>query len=406
MRPLFLALTLALSLPVGLLTAPPAHAEAVTLDASTRTAEAASPALAALEAALEAARARALAAGAWTNPSLVSQVQLSTNPDANMVTLGFRQPLDFRRLAQQRREAAEEEIASLALTRTRTRQQVRHQARSAYVSLWLARAALAQHEALVAYAEAELARGRKRVAAGGLAGHDLVHVEFELARARLERQSAAHAAARARVRLNFLWGRPAEAAIEQPPAPTTLPPLAPLAAWVAEGQAQRTELAQSVIAARREERVARLAESLRFGEGDIDLEAGTTGRGDPTLYGAFGLPVPLWNTREHEAAAARAERARHEADRAATAQGVGQEIADAYLEAQQAAERHRMAASGLVPLAGHALEKAEARLRAGAARPAEVLEARQAVLEAESARLKALLDYHLAHARLELAAGR
>jgi cobalt-zinc-cadmium efflux system outer membrane protein len=406
MRPLAVALTLALSLPVGLAAAPPAHAEAITLDASTRTAEAASPALKALEAALEAARARALAAGAWTNPSLVSQVQLSTNPDANMVTLGFRQPLDFRRLAQQRREAAEEEIASLALTQTRTRQQVRHQARTAYVSLWLAQATVAQHDRAVAYAEAELARGRKRVAAGALAGHELVHVEFELARARLDRQSAAHDAARARVRLNFLWGRPAEAPIAQPPAPATLPPLAPLSDWLAEGQAQRTELAQAVIAARREERVARLAESLRFGEGDIDLEAGTTGRGDPTIYGAFGLPVPLWNTREHEAAAARAESARHEAERAATAQHVAQEIADAYLEVQQASERHRMAASGLVPLAGHALEKAEARLRAGAARPAEVIEARQAVLAAESARLKALLDYHLAHARLALAAGR
>jgi outer membrane protein TolC len=116
--------------------------------------------------------------------------------------------------------------------------------------------------------------------------------------------------------------------------------------------------------------------------------------------------VPVWNTREHEAAAARAEGARHAAERAATAQGVAQEIADAYLEVQQAAERHRMAASGLLPLAGHALDKAEARVRAGAGRPAEVLAARQAVLAAESARLNALLDYHLAHARLEWAAGR
>jgi cobalt-zinc-cadmium efflux system outer membrane protein len=403
---LFLALTLALSLSGGLAIAPPAQAAPITLETSARTAEAASPALKALDAALEAARARALAAGAWTNPSLVSQVQLSTNPDANMVTVGFRQPLDFRRLAQQRREAAEEEIASLELTRTRTRQQVHHQAKTAYVSLWLARARVAQHDRLVAYAEAELARGRRRVAAGALAGHELVHVEFELARARLDRQAVAHEADRARVRLNFLWGRAADAPIAQPPAPATLPTLSPLADWLAEGQAQRTELAQAVIAARREERVARLAESLRFGEGDIDLEAGTTGRGDPTIYGAFGLPVPVWNTREHEAAAARAEGARHEAERAATAQGVAQEIADAYLEVQQAAERHRMAASGLLPLAGHALEKAEARVRAGAGRPAEVLEARQAILDAESARLNALLDYHLAHARLEWAAGR
>lgn len=403
MRPLILALTLALSLTA---IAPPAQAAPITPETSAQTAEAASPALKALDAALEAARARALAAGAWTNPSLVSQVQLSTNPDANMVTVGFRQPLDFRRLAQQRRESAEEEIASLALTRTRTRQQVRHQAKAAYVSLWLAQATLAQHDRAVAYAEAELARGRKRVAAGGLAGHELVHVEFELARARLERQSAAHEADRARARLNFQWGRAPEAPVALPPAPTTLPPLPPLADWLAEGQAQRPELAQAVIAARREERVARLAESLRFGEGDIDLEAGTTGRGDPTIYGAFGLPVPVWNTREHEAAAARAEGARHAAERAATAQGIAQEIADAYLEVRQAAERHRMAASGLLPLAGHALEKAEARVKAGAARPAEVLEARQAVLAAESARLNALLDYHLAHARLEWAAGR
>ncbi|MNT75931.1 Outer membrane efflux protein [compost metagenome] len=116
--------------------------------------------------------------------------------------------------------------------------------------------------------------------------------------------------------------------------------------------------------------------------------------------------MPIWNTREHEAAAARAEATRHEAERAATAQRISQEIADAYMEAQQAAERHRLAVSGLVPLSGHALEKAEARVKAGAGRPAEVLAARQAQREAESARLRALLDYHLAVIRLELAAGR
>ncbi|MNS89599.1 Outer membrane efflux protein [compost metagenome] len=323
-----------------------------------------------------------------------------------MVTVGFRQPLDFRRLADQRRAAADEEVAGLELARRRAAQQVRHQATIAYWQLSLAEANRAQHDRLVAFAEGELARGRARVAAGGIAGHELVHVEFELARARLARQAAAHEAARARTRLNLLWGRDIEAAVALPPPPTTLKALPALADWLAEGRANRPEIGQAVIAARREARVARLAESLRFGEGEIDLEAGTTGRSDPTLYGAFALPVPIWNTREHEAAAARSEQARHEADRAAVAQAVAAEIADSYLETQQAAERFVAAETGLVPLAGHALEKAEARLKAGAGRPTELIEARRELMLAEAARLNALLDYHLAFARLELAAGR
>lgn len=394
------ALAVGLAASPVLAVAPLTQAEAAGLAAD------ASPSVRALARALDAAQARAMAAGAWPNPSVVSQVQLSTNPSNNMLTLGFRQPLDFRHLADQRRAHAQEDVEALRLQLERARRNVRYDAVSAYDALWLAQAILAQHDHLLGFLEGEYARNRKRVDAGAMAAHDLVHVEFELAQARLKRQSAQHDVERARARLNLLLGRAIDAPVTLPPVSTAMPALAPLPTWVAEAVAHRTEIGEAEVAVRREDRAARLAESLRFGEGEIDLEGGTAAVTDPMFYGAFGMPVPLWNTSAHDVAAARAESARYEATRAVIVQQVTQEVADAYLAVQHAAETYRSAVEVLGALADHDLERAEARVKAGVGVPTEIVQARQQQLEAASTRLKALLEYHLAYARLEQAAGR
>lgn len=401
-RPFLPALLLAL-----LLTARPALAAPTGLDQAAAAAVAASPALVAVDRALEAARARARAAGAWPNPSLVSQVQLSTNAANNMVTVGVRQPLDFRGLAAQRRAAAEEDVERLRLTHARLTRQVAQEARQAYLALAYDRARVAQHEARIRYVEQELARGKKRIELGALAPHELIHVEFELAQARQDRQQAAHEAARAETRLNLLWGRATATPVEL--VPLAEPPRdaeRPLQAWLTEAEGARLELQEAAIAARQEARAARLAESLRFGEGEIDLEGGTAANTEPLLYGSFALPVPLHNTRTDEAAAHQAEAARLEAERHVAWRAIAQEIADAHLATRQAAERLRTIDQGLLPLARHAVERAEARTKAGAASPEERLEARRELDEATAARNQALITYHQARLRLEAAVGR
>ncbi|MEB3329439.1 MAG: TolC family protein [Candidatus Sericytochromatia bacterium] len=394
----------------GLLPPGPAVAAEPPLTASAAAERAvrASGAVRALERAVEAARARARAAGAWPNPAVVSQYQLSTDPGNHMLTVGVRQPLDFRGLARQRQEAAEDGALAIAAELTATRRQVAYQARRAYVSLWLALATVRGHEADQRYLRDELARGKRRVAAGALAAHELIHTEFELALAHQRWVQAGHDAERARDRLNVLFGSPVATPIPMPPVALAAPaPEGDLATWVAEARRQRAEPLQAELGARQERRSARLAESLRFGEGELDLEGGTAGPyGAPMLYSAFSLPVPLWNDHAAEAAAHEAEAARQEAQRAAAEATIAAEVTDAWLETRQAAARVEEVARGPLALAGHALEKARARLAAGAGSPVEVLEARQQQREAETSHLQALLAYHLARLRLEEAAGR
>jgi outer membrane protein TolC len=205
-----------------------------------------------------------------------------------------------------------------------------------------------------------------------------------------------------------MWGLPVGAPIALAPRPAAPPQaLAPLEAWVAEARARRLELAEAATAIRREVHAANLAEALRFGEGELDLQGGTIGRDDsPLAYGAFALPVPLWRDPVTGAAAARADAARLEAERAALGRAIELEVADAYLGCRQAAERLRTCDEVLVPLAGHGLERALLRVRAGAATGVEVLEARKQQLDAQNAELEARLDYDLAVLRLVQAAGR
>jgi cobalt-zinc-cadmium efflux system outer membrane protein len=325
-----------------------------------------------------------------------------------MLTVGVRQPLDFRGLARQRQEAAEEEALAVEAELAGTRRQVAYQARRAHVALWLALATVRGHEAEQRYLRDELARGKRRVAAGALAPHELIHTEFELAQAHQRWVQASHDAERARDRLNVLFGRPVGTAIPMPPVALTAPvPEGELAAWVAEARAHRFEPLQAELAARRERRSARLAASLRFGEGELDMQGGTAGPlNAPLLYTAFSLPVPVWNDYGAEAASHEAEAARQEAQRAAAEAAIAAEVTDAWLEARQAAARVEEIARGPLALAGHALEKAQARLAAGAGALVEVLEARQQRLAAEASRLQALLTYHQARLRLEEAAGR
>ncbi|MEB3198175.1 MAG: TolC family protein [Candidatus Sericytochromatia bacterium] len=390
---------------------PPVQAaplQALSAEEAARLAIATSPTLRALEKASEAARARAQAAGAWSNPALVSQFQSSPDLGNHMLTFGLRQPLDFRQLAQQRREAAEDEALTLELRLAATRRQVGFQARRSHVSLWLAEAGVQDHSRLVGFLQGELARGQRRVAAGALAAHELIHTEFELAMARQKLNQAQASGERARAQLNLLLGRPVDAPVTLPGMDPAVPaPPGELKRWIQEALSRRVEPRAAELAARRERRGMRLAESLRFGEGELDLQGGTAGPLlAPLLYGAFALPVPLWNDYRAEVAAHAAEAARQDAERTAAEAAIAAEVTDAWLETRLAAARVREISDGALALALHAVEKAEARLKAGAGTAVELLTARQERLEAETAHRTALLSYHLARLRLEEACGR
>jgi outer membrane protein TolC len=362
----------------------------------------------ALERACDACRARAQAVGAWPNPALVSQYQLSSDPGNHMLTFGLRQPLDFRGLTSQRREAAEDEVRAMTLELDALKREVRYQARRAFISLWLAQATVDGQNTELTFLKHELVRVRRRVAAGTLSVHEVVHAEFEMSQAEQSHTEAAHELERVRARLNVLFGQPVDAPIRLPAIELKVPvPADNMSEWIAEALKNRSEPLKALISAQKERRAARLAESLRFGEGEIDLQGGTAGPlVAPILYSAFSLQVPLWNDYRTEVAAHEAEAASQEARRLASESAIAAEVTDAWIEARQAAIRVKQVVTVSLALSEHALEKAEIRVAAGAGTLVEVLEAKQRRNTAHTARLKALLNYHLARLRLEEAAGR
>lgn len=365
-----------------------------------------SPVLQAADHAIDAAKARAQLSGTWANPSLVGQVQLSPNVDHHMLTLGLRQLLDFRGLSAQRREQANEEVEILGLQRERLSREIAAQAKEAYWQLWLAETELTRLKRDLAWHRDELNRVRKRLELGTASRHELVDAELAVLEAELAERNAEEQLKGRRARLNFLLGLSADSPLELASPTVTLEPLAPLKAWIDEAQANRPEPRQVAIARRREARGVRLADSLRFGEGELEAQAGSAANADPVFIGTFDLPIPLWNRFDQDRRLASAEAARLGVELLATRQTISQEVLSAYYDALAARTRLLDVTERLIPRARHDLEKAEDRLKAGAANRTELLQARLALSQAESEHAKALLDYQVAILRLQTAAGR
>lgn len=396
-----LALLLLLALPAGAAWGNPLSQE----DLSTQ-AIAQSPVLQAMDHAIEAAKARAEVSGARNNPSLVGQVQVSPTTDHNMVTLGFRQLLDFRGLASQRRAQAEEEVEILQLQRARLKQEVSAQAKEIYWQAWLARTDLAQKTRDLEWQRDEMARVRKRLDAGTTSRHELVDAELDVLQAELAQRNAQQQAKGQLARLNFLLGRAEDAPLELVEPTSEVAPLAPLSAWIDEAQLNRPEPRQVAIARRREIRGIRLAESLSFGEGELEAQAGTAANTDPVFFGTIDLPLPLWNRHEGERRAASADAARLDVELLASRQAISREVLSAYYAAVEARSRLVDVTERLIPHAEHMLEKAQERLKLGAGNRTELQSARHAFSQAESERAKANLDYQLSLLRLQSAVGR
>ncbi|MNL21487.1 Outer membrane efflux protein [compost metagenome] len=246
-----------------------------------------------------------------------------------------------------------------------------------------------------------------QIAAGALAPHERVDAEFELMKLERERRSAAQRVVGQEAHLAFLLGRAPGSAIALGALGQSAPaPLAPLEAWLAEARAQRLEPQEISIARRREERGVRLADSMRFGNGEVQAQLGTAANTEPLVYGAFDLPLPVRYDQAGERAGAEAEAARLEAERLVKDQEIAQEVLAAYYAALEAKTRLAEIDTRSLPFAEHMLEKATARRKAGVGSIAELAAARHALSDVASDRLQALLAYQLSYLRLESAVGR
>lgn len=369
-------------------------------------AEGSSPAVRAFAAAAQASAAKLRTAGAWANPALVAQLQLATDPANHMTTVGLRQPLDFRGLTSLRRAQAERELQAAELGLARAKREARLALRGAFEALAVAEEGVVGAMAAEAFRAGELRRAQRRVGEGALMAHERVDAELAWAGAKAALQAALQARAGAAVRVQLLVGAAPEAPLGRAEAPAAwLAPPGPLGPWLVQARRHRLELAEAREAVAREALGAELARALRLGEGELDLEGGTTSVSSPTLYAAFALPLPLWNDREGEVGAAEAQRARAEAEAALRLRQAELEVAEAHaaLLARQA-ELAILEAAAL-PQAEHALERAHQRLAAGVG-TADERAAAQAEWLAQAAMQRRLRqEAWAARRRLDAAAG-
>jgi cobalt-zinc-cadmium efflux system outer membrane protein len=123
------------------------------------------------------------------------------------------------------------------------------------------------------------------------------------------------------------------------------------------------------------------------------------------LAAGVSLPLPIWNRRRGEQAAAEAERARAEAGRAATERRLGAEARNAIAELTAAIEIYRRLADGAAPAAREALEDLRAGYRAGRLSYVDLIEGQRAALESRMALVEASAEVWRVRGRIERLAG-
>jgi cobalt-zinc-cadmium efflux system outer membrane protein len=273
--------------------------------------------------------------------------------------------------------------------------------------LWAARDLLAQAGESLRLAEDFRDKTQKRVAAGDVSPLEVLRAEVEAGRVAAEQATAANQLQLAQAELNALLGRAPDPPIEVSGGLEYHPLHAELPLLQRRALEQRPDL-----------RAADLrTQAARAGEGlsraglvpDLELSAGRQHVRQEGRYWRTGLALtlPLWSVpaQRGAAAAARAEIAAAEALQAGSKTQVLLKVQEAYLEIRTAEVRLLLYRDRVLPGAEEGYRLARRRYDEGASSYLEVLDAGRTLAEARLALVQALLDHHLALARLTWAVG-
>ncbi|MCL6565585.1 MAG: TolC family protein [Acidobacteriia bacterium] len=283
----------------------------------------------------------------------------------------------------------------------------------AYYGVVVARENLAAAEEALRTAQANEKRVRDRVEAGLAVPSDLLSAQVFRAQMEERHIRAENQLQLARMTLAHEMGLPPDA---WPEPSESLHELAPLdrdvELWERAALAERPDLRAVELqyqAAASHSRVARadLGPKLHL-TASIERDAETLGGPSGTNWMAgVRLDFNLFAGGADRARLAEAEARQRQAERQLEAfrSAVRLELRQAYLEVK-AAEKRAAAASGAVEQARESLRIIQNRYEAGLADITELLRAQTAQLEAQTAWLAALHDWHVARAALERAAGR
>ncbi len=350
------------------------------------------PSIAKAAAEVEAARGRAAQAGAWDNPSIGGGLSEWRSRETPSGTVGgfIEQTFNLggKRSAERASAAAELAVREAALERAR--QQVRLGVRLAYYDLASAaeQRALAQRIATVADESVAIAKQLMNV---GLADRpDLLAAEAEAARLRAQAESARVHEQTAWRRLAIAAGDPAMAAQPVAPLPEDGPPVIDRQAALDRILAQSPEWREAQATVERERSAVTVEQRRMFPDLTLRGEAGwnrehfsTRSRAKGWEFGAeAAVTLPLFNRNRGGVMAARAEVSVAETAAALVRLALESRFADAfeaYAQARLMADAYRQA---VLPRLEEAMSLNQSRYSEMATPYPQVLESRQAYLEA------------------------
>jgi cobalt-zinc-cadmium efflux system outer membrane protein len=377
-----------------------------------------SPTLEAMLASLEAAQARADAAGRWPSPELDVAIAPRTfaagDPPA-MYRVGLRQPIGPFGMRGAQALGARADAEGVSADVAATRLDLLREARVAFAEYRRAEAGRAVHRAMVDLAAQIRQVALVRYASGKAEQADPLAAGVEAARLTHHAVMLDSEARVAAARLNALMGRPARDPLPPPSdddgtstasGPDSAAATPDLDLQLELARAERPELRGATsrvagrVALRRAAAHARWP-GLSLGVGYDRFMDEPTARAMVEL----GVELPLFSGRGAEERAASAEVAQAEADRAGLLLRVDREVTEAAARSEEATHELEVVDQGVLPAATQAVAAARTAYEGGRGSMSALLDALRSLVEARLDRIDARARQDAAWADLARAIG-
>ncbi len=390
----------------------PLHAfadEGLTLDAALRTAFERSPALAEADAAVQAAEARALAAGTYPfNPELRGEAGARTGPDDTAADWGIEigQTIELAGQTGKRESAAQAEVKRARAERDVARRALAARVRLAYLEACRARDLLQIETAQAALARELAGTVERRLEAGAATRLELNVTRTESGRAEARARGAEGRYRVVRGALAEAVGLAAAAGVEPVDvlkAPDDAP-IPSMPALLARAKEHRPELLTLNTAREAAQRRVEAAESEAVPDLGLSAFVQREGGRETIVGGGLSLPLPVFDRNQGGVAEAHTEVARLGAKSAAISLRIESQVVQAAAElasAMGAVEALRGNMATLEESANLLRQAAEA----GKIAPSEVLLVRQQTRDAARELLEAVAEAGRARVLLDLATG-
>jgi cobalt-zinc-cadmium efflux system outer membrane protein len=369
------------------------------------------PALAAYDSERQAARAHAVQAGLFRNPTLSTELENFAGSgdfdgtDRAEATIMLSQPLEIGGARRHRRQAAEIGVEVAAGDYERARAATLRDASIAFVDVLAEQQLLALVDEEIELADQVLATVRRRVEAGSVSRVELGRAETARSRARLERNNRTRALDGARFRLAAAWGAVEpdfSQVVGKRDSQFSVAPLEKLRTRLdGNPELRRWHSETARLEAIVELERSRAIPDVTIGAGYRRLEATE----DNAMVAAISLPLPLFDRNQGAVEEARARSLRAKSQQQAAEIAIVTELARAHQVLTTARAEAETLETTILPQQTNTFEGLRAGFREGRFDYLEVLDAQRTLVEAKAQRVRALADYHRSVATIEWLTG-